>query len=86
MKKQAASYLQCDALLDYCSAFMASQFKGMREIQREEIFTLVDLTFDELRRKYDITDDLTPEIEEQMKKDYGFIFRDLSSDQPVPPQ
>jgi len=68
----AASYLQCDALLDYCSAFMASQFK--------------DLTFDELRRKYDITDDLTPEIEEQMKKEYGFIFRDLSSDQQVPPQ
>jgi len=44
------------------------------------------LTFEELKRKYDITDDLTPDIEEQMKKDYSFIFRDLSAETSAPPQ
>ena len=38
----------------------------------------IDLTLEEVKKKYDITDELTPDLEENLKKDYAFIFRDLA--------
>jgi hypothetical protein len=38
------------------------------------------LTIDDLKKKYNITEDLTPELEEQIKKEYAPIFKDLIPD------
>eukprot|EP00331_Platyophrya_macrostoma_P022438 CAMPEP_0176451440 /NCGR_PEP_ID=MMETSP0127-20121128/27839_1 /TAXON_ID=938130 /ORGANISM="Platyophrya macrostoma, Strain WH" /LENGTH=174 /DNA_ID=CAMNT_0017839499 /DNA_START=44 /DNA_END=568 /DNA_ORIENTATION=+ len=59
----AGSYLQSPVLFDYSCAYLACPFKT--------------ISIDELRQKYDIAEELTPEIEEQIKKDYPYLFKDL---------
>jgi len=59
-----ASYLQCGILFDYCCAFIAAQFR--------------DITIEDLRQKYGITDELTPELEEQIKKEHQYLFQGIS--------
>jgi len=58
-----AGYLQCDILFDYCLAFIASQFK--------------DITPDDIKRKYNVTEEITEELEEKIKAEHPYIFRDL---------
>jgi len=57
------SYLQCQILFDYCCAFVASYFR--------------DKTIDELKTEFNITEELTPELEEQIKKDNAYLFQGI---------
>ena len=41
------------------------------------------MTLDEVKKKYDIAEDLTPDVEEALKKEYSFIFRDLAQENPT---
>jgi len=59
-----ASYLQCSSLFDYCCAFIACQFR--------------DLTIEELKQKYGVAEELTPELEEQIKKEHAFLFQGIA--------
>ena len=36
--------------------------------------SLLDLTIEEVKRKYDITEDLTPELEETLRKEYHSLY------------
>jgi len=38
---------------------------------------MLDITYDDLKKKYNITEDLTEELEEKIKKEHSYIFRGL---------
>mmetsp|Transcript_70288 Transcript_70288/g.81930 ORF Transcript_70288/g.81930 Transcript_70288/m.81930 type:complete len:173 (+) Transcript_70288:48-566(+) len=59
----ASQYLQSQYLFDYACSFIACCFK--------------DLTLEETKQKFEITEDITPDVEDQLKKEYGVIFKDL---------
>jgi hypothetical protein len=37
-------------------------------------FDYVDMTIDEIKDKYNITDEITPELEEELKKEFNTLF------------
>lgn len=39
--------------------------------------TFIELTTEDIKKKYDITEDLTPELEDEIKKEYKAVFKDL---------
>jgi len=59
-----ASYLQCEILFDYGCAFIASGFE--------------DIAIEELAMKYGIMEELTPELEEQIRKEHPYLFSGIS--------
>ena len=38
----------------------------------------IDLTVEDIKKKYNIQEDLTPELEEQIKKDNKYLFEGIS--------
>ncbi len=57
-------FLDIEVLIDLCSAFVACMFKG-RDI--EEIY-----------KEWNISHEITPEIEEELKKKHNYLFKDSS--------
>mmetsp|Transcript_30518 Transcript_30518/g.34688 ORF Transcript_30518/g.34688 Transcript_30518/m.34688 type:complete len:181 (+) Transcript_30518:160-702(+) len=58
----AANFLDVKALIDICCARVAAMFKGK--------------SIDELRAEYNIEEEFTPEVEEQLKKEYPWALED----------
>jgi hypothetical protein len=56
----ASNYMDIKCVLDLCCGKIASMFKGK--------------TIDELRAKYGITEEFTPEEEERLKKEYPWAL------------
>lgn len=56
----AANYLDMRSLLELCLASVANSFK--------------DKTLDQLKQIYNIEEDLTPEVEEQLKREYPWAL------------
>ncbi len=77
---QGTAYLQCDSLFDYCLAFIACQFKGKTDSLTFDEPDL-DITHEDLKQKYNITEELTEELEETIKNEHSYIFRGLVPDE-----
>ena len=37
----------------------------------------LDVTYEDIKKKYNVTEELTDELEERIKKEHAYIFRDL---------
>lgn len=56
----ATNYLDMKSLLDYCLIKIAAKFK--------------DVTIEEVRKEYQITEEFTPEVEENLKIEYSWAM------------